>query len=150
MGLVRHRFIQMHSCEIVTCYSVRSGGTILRCSGINKVSELMKTLTLTSPDLLVSFKSLWSLNQDCLHTFIECIEWIKPSIKNQQSMGKIKLNPPFSASILSNASVSYGRSDYLIGVYSYPYRVYSLPSNYGWAMSNMCWKVLCSTVLINA
>lgn len=64
----------LHSSEIVTCSSVRFGGMILRCSGINKVSELMKTLTWSSPDLLVSFKSLWSLNQDCLHTFIECIE----------------------------------------------------------------------------
>lgn len=35
----------LHFCEIVTCSSVRFGGTILRCSGINKVSELMKTLT---------------------------------------------------------------------------------------------------------
>lgn len=105
---------------------------------------------MTSPDLLISFKSLWSLNQDCLHTFIECIELIKPSIKKQQSMGKIKLNPPFLASILSNASVSCGRRDYLIGVYSYHYRVYSLPSSYDWAISNTCWKVLCSTLLINA
>lgn len=55
----------------------------------------MKTLTLTSPDLLISFKSLWSFSQDCLHTFVECIELIKQSIENQQSMGKIKLNPPF-------------------------------------------------------
>lgn len=62
------------SSEIVTCSSVTFGGTIFRCSGINKVSELMKTLTWTSPDLLISFKSLWSLNQDCLHTFIECID----------------------------------------------------------------------------
>lgn len=64
----------LHSCEIVTCSSVRFGGTVLRCSGINKVSELMKTLTLTSPDVLISFKSLWSLHQDCSHTFIEHIE----------------------------------------------------------------------------
>ena len=64
----------LHSSEIVTCSSVRLGGTILRCSGIKKVFELMKTLTLTSLDLLISFKSLWSLNQDCLHTFIESIE----------------------------------------------------------------------------
>lgn len=45
----------LHSWELVTCSSVRSGGTILRCSGINKVSESMKTLILTSPDLLISF-----------------------------------------------------------------------------------------------
>lgn len=64
----------LHSCEIAACSSVRFGGTILRCSGINKVSELMKTLTLTSPDLLISSKFLWPLNQDCLRTFTECIQ----------------------------------------------------------------------------
>lgn len=106
----------LHSCEIVTCSSVRFGGTVLRCSGINKVSELMKTLTLTSPDLLISFKSLWSLYQDCLHTFTECIEWIKPSIKNQHSMAKIKLSPPPLAPVLSNASLGSGRSDSLTRV----------------------------------
>lgn len=62
----------------------------------------MKTLALTSPDLLISFKSHY---QDCLHTFVECIELIKPSIKNLHSMGKNKLSPLFLASILPNASV---------------------------------------------
>lgn len=60
MGLVRQIYSNavLHSSEIVTCSSVRFGGTISRCSGINKVSELMKTLTWTSPDPLISFKSL--------------------------------------------------------------------------------------------
>lgn len=41
-------------------------------------------------------------------------------------MGKIKVNLSFLASTLSNASVSYGGSDYLTGVYTYPNRVCSL------------------------
>lgn len=82
----------LHSSEIVTCSSVRFGETILRCSGINKVFELMKTLSLANLDLLISSQSLC---QDCLHTSIECIDLIEPSIKNLQSMGKMKLSPPF-------------------------------------------------------